>query len=498
MSTPFCFIRKNDSACRPQEALRRVEKLSWHNIHKRKRTPLYTSLMWEGSTKRYYPALRFPYTVENVLYLDTRIAIAEKDWAIMRQRIHRALQKNPRFLFTLLRRSYIVNRKIEVWARRMQHFRYTNVSHKTLLPFWEWYIRQNFMFGAFLLLPLYIEQDLEERLQHVLQKHDRQSTDRDFQLFTTPIRSCVAQEEEQSLLHLAIREARGCLTQAQVVRHAERFGWIKNNSFDGVFETPAEVLFRIRRAARKDPIQRRAVSTQRIIALRRTFLQRRHHFAQQRKALSLIDTLQEAIYFRSWRTERYYRNAYFLQEFFSRTAELLGLCTATDLFYAVPQEITVALRSGTFLEEKVLRERRNGYMILADAYHEWVLSGPTVQKAVAKFHLDVPSFVRELHGHTAYPGIRRGRVCVVRTKAELAKVRRGDILVTDSTTPDYVSILRKVRAVVTEEGGVLSHASVITRELHIPCIIGTKIATRIFHNGDRVEVDAKKGIVRKL
>ena len=66
------------------------------------------------------------------------------------------------------------------------------------------------------------------------------------------------------------------------------------------------------------------------------------------------------------------------------------------------------------------------------------------------------------------------------------------------TKPEDNLILRKYKAIVTDEGGVLSHASIISRELKIPCVIGTKIATRVFKNGDLVEVDANKGIVRKI
>mgnify|MGYP001564748046 CR=1 FL=1 len=58
--------------------------------------------------------------------------------------------------------------------------------------------------------------------------------------------------------------------------------------------------------------------------------------------------------------------------------------------------------------------------------------------------------------------------------------------------------MRKAAAFVTDEGGILCHAAIVARELKKPCIIGTKIATRVFKDGDMVEVDATKGIVRKI
>jgi pyruvate,water dikinase len=66
------------------------------------------------------------------------------------------------------------------------------------------------------------------------------------------------------------------------------------------------------------------------------------------------------------------------------------------------------------------------------------------------------------------------------------------------TSPDYISAMNLAGAIVTDEGGLLSHAAIVSRELGKPCIVGTKVATRVFKNRDLVEVDANKGIVRKI
>ena len=64
------------------------------------------------------------------------------------------------------------------------------------------------------------------------------------------------------------------------------------------------------------------------------------------------------------------------------------------------------------------------------------------------------------------------------------------------TTPDYIPAMKKAAAFVTDEGGITCHAAIIAREMKKPCIVGTKIATQILHDGDLVEVDADKGVVR--
>lgn len=80
----------------------------------------------------------------------------------------------------------------------------------------------------------------------------------------------------------------------------------------------------------------------------------------------------------------------------------------------------------------------------------------------------------------------------------IATMKFGDILVAESTTPELMPACKKAAAIVTNQGGMLSHAAIVSRELHIPCIVGTGDATRRLKNNDRVEVDANRGLVRKI
>jgi phosphohistidine swiveling domain-containing protein len=103
-------------------------------------------------------------------------------------------------------------------------------------------------------------------------------------------------------------------------------------------------------------------------------------------------------------------------------------------------------------------------------------------------------------GMVACPGKVRGRVCYADTpESENAKkMQKGDILVTSMTRPEFVPLMRLAGAIVTDEGGISSHAAIVSREMNIPCVIGTKIATKVLKDGDMVEVDATSGVVRLL
>jgi pyruvate,water dikinase len=76
--------------------------------------------------------------------------------------------------------------------------------------------------------------------------------------------------------------------------------------------------------------------------------------------------------------------------------------------------------------------------------------------------------------------------------------QEGEILVTGMTRPEFVPLMRRAAAIVTDEGGITCHAAIVSRELNKPCIIGTKFATHILKDGDEVLVDANQGIITIL
>ena len=104
----------------------------------------------------------------------------------------------------------------------------------------------------------------------------------------------------------------------------------------------------------------------------------------------------------------------------------------------------------------------------------------------------------EIIGNSACPGKVEGVVKIVFDPDKPGKFNNGDILVCGMTRPEYVVLMKKAGAIVTDAGGVLSHAAIISRELNKPCVIGTQIATRVLRDGDIVEVDATLGIIKKL
>ncbi|MFH1111446.1 MAG: PEP-utilizing enzyme [Patescibacteria group bacterium] len=113
-------------------------------------------------------------------------------------------------------------------------------------------------------------------------------------------------------------------------------------------------------------------------------------------------------------------------------------------------------------------------------------------------------FTGTLYGQVANPGYAKGTVRVIKeslsgiSRKELNRMKKGEVLVTTSTSPDMMIAIKKAVAIITDVGGLLSHAAIVSRELEIPCVIGTQNATKVLKDGDVVEIDATRGMVRRI
>ncbi len=104
----------------------------------------------------------------------------------------------------------------------------------------------------------------------------------------------------------------------------------------------------------------------------------------------------------------------------------------------------------------------------------------------------------EVRGDVAYKGNVKGFARVILDPDDASSLKNNEILVTKMTSPKFTIFISRAKAIVTDEGGTLCHASIIAREHGIPCITGTKFATKIFKTGDQLEIDGDIGIVKKI
>ncbi len=160
-------------------------------------------------------------------------------------------------------------------------------------------------------------------------------------------------------------------------------------------------------------------------------------------------------------------------------------------------EVKQALLQGK-ISRKSLRERTKLGVYYFEQGQEAVFTGSKAEELVKKAEKSYIQEVQEFQGQVGCVGKATGTVKKIFRTKDMVKMNKGDILVSIATDPDIVPAMKKAAAIVTEQGGVTSHAAIVSRELNIPCVIGTKVATRVLKDGDRVEVDATKGVVKKV
>lgn len=171
-----------------------------------------------------------------------------------------------------------------------------------------------------------------------------------------------------------------------------------------------------------------------------------------------------------------------------------------DISYVISPEEIISLAKHTLTAknlEIIKKRKKKGWSLINGKLTYYT----DTAKLLSKHHLELISDSgkinkNKLKGITAHKGSVQGIARLVLKKSELHKVKNGDILITDATTPDFLPAMKKAAAFVTDEGGITCHAAIVAREMKKPCIVGTKIATKILKDGDLVKVDAKNGIVK--
>lgn len=214
-----------------------------------------------------------------------------------------------------------------------------------------------------------------------------------------------------------------------------------------------------------------------------------------------IEILREFMFLKEIRKEvqMYYLN-YVMEAWYKEVARRF-FWSPLQARYIVRDEFRKLLVDGE--EIVTTKDLNDRYNLAAHFLKDGVISicsGNEAKKLQELFIQEetISSDLKEIKGNVAYPGKVRGQVKIVNSTKDLDKFNEGDILVSFSTNPSLVPAMNKAAAIVTNTGGITCHAAIVSRELKTPCVISTKIATKVLKDGDLIEVDAEKGIVRIL
>ncbi|MEK6921199.1 MAG: PEP-utilizing enzyme [Nanoarchaeota archaeon] len=336
---------------------------------------------------------------------------------------------------------------------------------------------------------------LEQKMQELLKRKIRDGEERNniFLLLSLPKEKSLMAQEQKSILEIAKAKQVGKDVHLLLKEHCKRFNWMSCVMYAG--EPYDEEHFR------KEIVEATKNDCKEVL--------RKQEERKKKQEIKIKDIIKELQFtkeetelleqFRIWVHLRTYikdmtslgmlPTLSFLKEIAKKAK-----CSKKDLLYLSHKELLEIFtnKRDMLLKESAKRQKGWGFTLIknkAQYYNNKNLR--EIEESEEKIPVGVKGFA-------ACKGIARGKAIVVKSVEDLERIQQDDILITHMTTTNFVPVLSKVAAIVTDEGGITCHAAIISREMNIPCIIGTKIATKAFKDGDIVEVDANTGIVRKI
>lgn len=222
---------------------------------------------------------------------------------------------------------------------------------------------------------------------------------------------------------------------------------------------------------------------------------------------NLQDALKEKIKFVKWfmyyRTEvsdyhRIINGTY--RPIFLRISRIFNF-TLTDVANMTLKEIFDGLDKGISSEQRMLITKRAkegyGYIVVSPPHKSFLVVGDAVDKVYNFFATQLDkTYVKKIKGQCVFGGKVNGIARVIIDKKNASELKENEILVVPMTSPEFFSGIKKCMGLVTNNGGITCHAAIMAREFGKPCIVGTKIATDVIKTGQRIVLDADKGIVR--
>lgn len=498
-----------------------LTNVSWAFIVKKRLSWISEMLQVSGTAKQYFKdsiGVDFEFRNARVIlfheYLDTN------ELAAFDEMISHELYRDSGYLRRIAQKSYQRCKEFAKLGEELCAENWSSKSNAELIQALD-----RFRHQALLMIPVvYFEPNLSERIRSLLleklttRKQENMLEDY-FLLLTSTDKELTIIREQRDLLKIGVLIQEQPLLAAQIIhnapidilanlpphvisalkQHIVDYAWINTDDMFGSPWTEIDLISRLQYLLRKDCRTRLHVAQERRLQRERQRESVITNVPVDGELLNLVEIARENSHLRTHRTETYVRTLYEASTLINEVAERVGL-TLKDALYLSIDELIEAIGAGLPVTRSELGQRKVGMAyILLDRQLQTFFgeNAITLAHEAGITEATIPS-AAEVEGSIANLGIVRGIVRIVHDITELNKVGEGDILVASMTIPEFVPAMEKAAAFVTDEGGITCHAAIVSREMDVPCIIGTEMATRVLRDGDFVEVDANNGIVRVL
>jgi len=343
---------------------------------------------------------------------------------------------------------------------------------------------------------------VEQRLEEIVEKQFGDRWPEVFGIITTPLELDDIQKQQLDLARLADKKD---LSDGDLLKHASEFPWLVFGQFDDskVVEYVRSLVNEYDGPSHEDAVKKQKDEKKKV---REEQDELYKQLDNEKEARHLATVLQEQAV-RRMEIKDFWIGSYFLsRNLWKKIAEELNLDIWYFLKYIFPHEVQLLLRDEfTGDINKILDERKKSYAIYYSGSGDiQILTAEEADTAFKNIVYQSQNAGEEIKGQTAVLGKYRGKVRKVMPgdldalQKDTEAFQKGEVLVTTMTQPNMVPIMKKAGAVITDEGGITSHAAIVAREFKIPCIVGCLNAMQVLNDGDEIEVDADNGVVKLI
>ncbi len=308
-----------------------------------------------------------------------------------------------------------------------------------------------------------------------------------------PLQTSFVQQQQIDLMKIVLQPESEWPRLLQ--QHAHNWAWVENSYIESEPITVEQFEQRVRALQESGEVTAQHIQQFEMApeakAARKKDLYAQFHLSQDLQ--KIIDCSDRISHMTDMRKQGVLRMNALLWPFFHDLSKETGIPFHTVL-WMMPQELRQMMRDRSW---HILEERaHSGAVTLLNAGELSVIQG---DECIA---LDLAPFLEEkkdasfLKGQVAFKGVVTAPARIIRGRNDFHLFKKGDILITSQTTPEFIPLMKQAAAVVTEQGGITCHAAIVSRELKIPCMIGCTSAMTFFHDGAPIVMDGEKGEVR--
>ncbi|MBS4035806.1 MAG: hypothetical protein KGZ85_15185 [Ignavibacterium sp.] len=354
-------------------------------------------------------------------------------------------------------------------------------------------------------IDVYYESKIEEELLKYI-KGDHPDFRKFVLIFTDPKEMTEVAEEKWKLMKIAkeFKKHREKLNNLSVWakdvinKHLNRFAYINRGLATSRAYTSKDMIGRIKQAWQDKKTLEQLIYDSSPQKLREDYQWALKQIKPRADFKKIINQARLHSYVRNRRVESFFMADHGASFVYDEVAKRSKFNPDWIMEISAP-EFFDALKGKPLPSKKEMQQRFKNYaMVVKNAVTKLVVNPKEIKKLENKYFVKVDE-VKEIQGRMAcLGGVIRGRAKICLDKDKIGKVKKGDILVAQFTTPDFVPAMERAAAIIADQGGLSSHAAIVSRELGVPCVIATENGTRIIKDNDLLEIDARIGLIKIL